>query len=97
MKTIFVGNVSFQSTEENLRSAFAAFGTVNDVRIVRDQETGRSRGFGFVEMEDDKETAAAIGQMNGRELDGRQLNVSEARPKPDRTPRYSQGIRRYAA
>src|SRR5579871_5639781 len=97
MKTIFVGNVSFQATEDDLRTAFAGFGQVTNVRLMKDFDTGRSRGFGFVEMAEDKEAIDAINQMNGRKLGGRALNVSEARPQPDRGPRYGQGVRRYAA
>ena len=81
MKRIYVGNLSYQTTEEGLQSAFAAFGTVGNVSIVRDRETGQSRGFGFVEMDDDAQATAAIDGLNGTEVDGRRLTVNEARPR----------------
>lgn len=79
---IYVGNLSFQTTEDTLRAAFEAHGAVQSAMLVMDRETGRPRGFGFVEMEDNAQAQAAIAALNGRELDGRQLNVNEARPKP---------------
>jgi len=82
LKKIYVGNLAYQTTEEGLESAFGAFGTVNNVSIIRDRETGRSRGFGFVEMEDDAQAAAAIDGLNGTQIDGRKLTVNEARPRP---------------
>lgn len=82
MKKIYVGNLSHSTTEEALRQAFAAHGVVESVAIVTDRNTGRSRGFGFVEMADQNEAAAAIQAMDGTELDGRTLTVNEARPKP---------------
>jgi cold-inducible RNA-binding protein len=78
---IYVGNLSFSSTKETIEGAFAAFGTVEDVHIITDRETGRPRGFGFVTMSSESEARAAIEGMNGQELDGRVLNVNEARPK----------------
>jgi RNA recognition motif-containing protein len=84
MKKIFVGNLSFRTTEEELRSLFAAHGTVESVSIVTDRDTGQPKGFGFVEMADDREAERAIAALNGRDLDGRGLNVNEARPKTDR-------------
>jgi cold-inducible RNA-binding protein len=81
LKRIYVGNLSYQTAEETLQSAFAAFGTVGNVSIVRDRETGQSRGFGFVEMDDDSQAAAAIDGLNGTEVDGRRLTVNEARPR----------------
>jgi len=78
---IYVGNLSFSSTQETIGAAFAAFGTVEDVHIITDRDTGRPRGFGFVTMSSDSEAHAAIEGMNGQELDGRVLNVNEARPK----------------
>ena len=79
---IYVGNLSYTTTEEELQGAFAAFGQVDRVKIVQDKYTGRSRGFGFVEIED---TAGpeAISGLNGKELSGRELRVSEAKPRPD--------------
>ena len=84
MKNIFVGNLSFSSTEETLRGLFERYGVVNSARIMTDRETGRSRGFAFVEMENEGEADQAITALNGSSLDGRAINVNEARPKPDR-------------
>ena len=84
MKNIFVGNLSFGATEDAVRSMFEAYGTVDRVSVVTDRETGRARGFGFVEMSADDEAERAIAALNGRELDGRSLNINEARPKEDR-------------
>jgi len=84
VKNIFVGNLSFGATEDAIRAAFEAYGTVDRVNVVTDRETGRARGFGFVEMSNDSEGDQAIAGLNGRELDGRALNVNEARPKEDR-------------
>ncbi len=81
MKRIYVGNLSYRTTDESLEAAFAAFGTVRSVAILQDRETGRSRGFGFVEMEDDEQALAAINGLNGTEVDGRTLTVNEARPR----------------
>ncbi|HEY3440103.1 MAG: RNA-binding protein [Bryobacterales bacterium] len=85
MKNIFVGNLSFGATEDSLRSLFEAYGTVDRVSIVTDRETGRSRGFGFVEMSNDEEGDRAIAAVNGKDLDGRTMNVNEARPKTERS------------
>ena len=79
MKKLYVGNLSFNTTEETLNAAFAAHGTVLSAVIVQDRETGRPRGLGFVEMENGADEA--MSQMNGRELDGRALTVNEARPR----------------
>ena len=84
MKNIFVGNLSFGATEDALRSMFEAYGTVDRVNVVTDRDTGRARGFGFVEMSVNAEADAAIAGLNGKELDGRALNINEARPKEDR-------------
>ena len=81
---IYVGNLSFDAKEENLQTAFEAFGKVNSATIVRDKYSGQSRGFGFVEMPDENEARTAIANLNGKELLGRQMNVNEARPRPDR-------------
>ncbi len=78
---IYVGNLSYQTTEENLQTAFAAFGTVGSVSIVRDRHTSESRGFGFIEMDDDKEASEAITGLSGTRLDGRTLTVNQARPR----------------
>jgi cold-inducible RNA-binding protein len=84
MKKIFVGNLSFGATEQSVRSLFEAHGTVESVSIVTDRDTGQPRGFGFVEMSNNSEAEAAIAALNGTDLDGRTLNVNEARPKTDR-------------
>jgi cold-inducible RNA-binding protein len=84
MKNIFVGNLSFGTTEDTLRSMFDSYGAVDRVNIVTDRDTGQARGFAFVEMSVDAEGDAAINGLNGKDLDGRALNVNEARPKADR-------------
>ena len=84
MKNIFVGNLKFTASEESVRSLFEQYGAVNSARIMTDRETGRSRGFAFVEMENENEAEQAISALNGYMLDGRALNVNEARPKPER-------------
>jgi RNA recognition motif-containing protein len=84
MTNIFVGNLSYQTTQEELEAAFGAFGAVERVNMIRDRDTGQPRGFAFVEMANSDEAAEAIRQMNGRELNGRTLNVNEARPRPER-------------
>jgi RNA recognition motif-containing protein len=85
MKNIFVGNLDFGATEDAVRSLFEAYGTVERVNIITDRDTGRARGFGFVEMSGDAEAERAIAELNGRNLDGRALNVNEARPKTERS------------
>ncbi len=82
---IFVGNLPFSTTDDGLREAFARFGAVDSAQVIMDRETGRSRGFGFVEMPDDNEAREAISGMNGADLDGRPLTVNEARPKAPRS------------
>jgi len=84
MKNIYVGNLSFATSEETVRSLFETHGTVDRVSIVRDRDTGQPKGFGFVEMSNDSEATQAINALNGRDLDGRTLNVNEARPKTER-------------
>ena len=84
MKNIFVGNLSFGATEGSVRSLFEAYGAVDRVSIVTDRDTGQARGFGFVEMSVNADADRAINELNGRELDGRALNVNEAHPKTDR-------------
>lgn len=84
MKNIFVGNLSFGSTEDSVRSLFEAYGQVDKVNLITDRDTGQPRGFGFVEMSVNADADRAIAELNGRELDGRALNVNEARPKSDR-------------
>ena len=80
---LYVGNMSFNTTEDALRAAFAPFGAVTDVYIANDRETGRPRGFAFVTMGTEAESKAAIEKMNGVDLDGRALTVNEARPKTE--------------
>jgi RNA recognition motif-containing protein len=82
MTNIFVGNLSYQTTKEDLQAAFAHYGNVERVSIVTDRDSGQPRGFAFVEMTDGQEAQTAIAQLNGAELNGRALNVNEARPKP---------------
>ena len=84
MKKIFVGNLDFGATENSIRSLFEPHGTVENVSLVTDRDTGRSRGFGFVEMTDSNEAERAIAALNGTNSGGRALNVSEAKPKTDR-------------
>ena len=81
---IYVGNLNFASTDGGLRDLFGEHGEVEDVRIVTDRDTGRSRGFGFVTMPDHDQAQAAISAIDGREFDGRTLKVNEARPREDR-------------
>jgi RNA recognition motif-containing protein len=78
---LYVGNISFDTNEGTLRDAFAAHGEVEDVAVITDRDTGRPRGFAFVTMRDDSAARAAIDALNGKELDGRTLNVNEARAK----------------
>jgi cold-inducible RNA-binding protein len=80
---LYVGNLSFDTGESDLRSAFEAHGTVDSVAVVSDKYTGRSRGFGFVEMNNAEEAKTAMNELNEKELDGRKLNVNEARPRED--------------
>ncbi|HXR79239.1 MAG TPA: RNA-binding protein [Bryobacteraceae bacterium] len=84
MKNIFVGNLNFGATEAAVRSLFEAYGTVERVNLITDRDTGQARGFGFVEMSANAEADRAIAELNGRDLDGRALNVNEARPKTER-------------
>src|SRR5580692_5646322 len=82
MTNIFVGNLNFQTTQDELYAAFSQYGAVERVNIVTDRDTGQPRGFAFVEMTDRQEAETAINQLNGAELNGRAMNVNEARPKP---------------
>ena len=94
-KTLYVGTMAFSTTEDQLREAFSQFGTVTKVQVITDRETGRPRGFAFVEMSDGGDQAIAA--MNGAQLDGRTLTVNEAKPREDR-PRSGGGYggaRRY--
>jgi RNA recognition motif-containing protein len=81
MTNIFVGNLSFQTTQDQLHEVFAAYGTVERVNIITDRDSGQSRGFAFVEMTEANDAQNAISQLNGAELNGRTMNVNEARPK----------------
>ena len=91
MKNLFVGNMSFQTTEADLTALFQPFGQIGRIHIVTDRETGRARGFAFVEMPNDAEAAKAIAALDGAALGGRNLKVNEARPKGDRPPRSNSG------
>jgi cold-inducible RNA-binding protein len=82
MPNIFVGNLSYDTTQNDLHAAFAAYGAVERVNLITDRDTGQPRGFAFVEMADQQGAQTAIAQLNGAELRGRTLNVNEARPKP---------------
>ena len=84
-KKLYVGNLPFAATEETLRGVFSQVGNVESVTIIIDRASGRSKGFGFVEMSSDDEAQAAIAQLNGSDCDGRQMTVSEARPQAPRT------------
>ncbi|MCJ7652803.1 MAG: RNA-binding protein [Actinobacteria bacterium] len=86
---IYVGNLSYSTTEEDIRSAFSQFGTIDSADVIMDRSTGRSKGFGFVEMSNDAEAKAAIEGLNGKDLDGRSLNVNEAKPRTERPQRSS--------
>ena len=81
---IYVGNLSYGMTDDELRQAFAAHGEVSSAKILMDRETGRSRGFGFVEMPNQSEAEAAIAQLNGKDVGGRPLRINEARPRERR-------------
>lgn len=90
-KRIFVGGLSYNTTSSELEQAFTAVGPVAEAEVVTDRETGRSRGFGFVEMENDGDVAAAIEQLNGTDLDGRTITVNEARARAERSGGRSYG------
>jgi len=85
LKNIFVGNLDFNTSEEELRQLFQTYGQVDRVSIMTDRDTGRSRGFGFVEMTSAEDGEKAIAALNGSQIGGRKLNVNEARPRPERT------------
>ena len=88
---LYVGNLSFRTTSDELRDAFAAVGTVESASVIEDRDTGRSRGFAFVEMATAEEAAAAIEQFNGKEFGGRNLTVNEAKPRAERGGGYAGG------
>ncbi|HKE29558.1 MAG TPA: hypothetical protein VKB88_44715 [Bryobacteraceae bacterium] len=83
MKNIFVGNLDFSATESSVRALFEPYGQVDRVNLITDRDTGRSRGFAFVEMTNSVEADRAIAALNGADMEGRALNVNEARPKPE--------------
>ena len=91
MKSVFVGNLNFQTTEADLTTLFQPFGQVGRIHIITDRETGRARGFAFVEMPNDAEAAKAVAALDGKEMGGRNLKVNEARPKGERPPRSNSG------
>ena len=91
MKNLFVGNLSFDTTEDALRELFSPMGEVSQVRIMTDRDTGKSRGFAFVEMAQDEDAAKAIAALNGKEFGGRALTINEARPKPERSGGFRPG------
>ncbi|MDR2072040.1 MAG: RNA-binding protein [Spirochaetaceae bacterium] len=84
-KKLYVGNLSYNTTEDGLRNYFAGFGTVASAKIIFDRDTGNSKGFGFIEMSTDDEAVAAINGTNGKEFEGRQIRVNEAMDKPRRS------------
>ena len=88
---IYVGNLPFETTEDNLHVTFAEYGEVTSARVITDRMTGRSRGFGFVEMANNNEAEAAIRALNGKDMGGRTLTVNEARPRENRDSRWGGG------
>ncbi len=88
---IYVGNLSYSTNDDQLRSYFEEYGVVDSARVIMDRDSGRSKGFGFVEMSNANEANAAIEALNGREVEGRSLTVNEARPREDRGPRRGGG------
>lgn len=86
-KRLFVGNLSWDTTDESLRAAFAEAGTVESAQVITDKMSGRSKGFGFVEMATDEEAAKAVEALNGKAIDGRPVTVNEARPMTERSDR----------
>lgn len=85
---LYVGNISYGTDEEKLKEAFGRFGDVSEARVITDRDTGRSKGFAFVEMPNDAEAEQAVRDMDGTELEGRMLKVNEAMPQERRGPRY---------
>ncbi len=83
-KKLYVGNLSYDTSDSDLQSMFEEFGTVESVQVIKDRDSGRSKGFGFVEMSNGQEAQAAIDALNGKEVDGRALTVNEAKPREDR-------------
>lgn len=93
-QNLFIGSLAYATTDDSLKAFFETLGEVTSARVVTDRETGRSRGFGFVEYADEANNQKAVDQLNGKDLDGREINVSLARPKEDR-PRREGGDRSY--
>ena len=91
---VYVGNLNYDTTDNTLRTLFSEFGAVESVNIVTDRDTGRPRGFAFVEMVEDQAAQAAISALNGKTVDGREIKVNEAKPRPDRDNRRGGGDRR---
>jgi cold-inducible RNA-binding protein len=91
MKNLFVGNLPFDTTEDALRDLLSPFGEVQQVRIMTDRDTGKSRGFAFIEMVQDDDAAKAIATLNGRDFGGRTLTINEARPRPERSGGFRPG------
>jgi len=87
---IYVGNLSYSATEDDLREAFESFGQVDSVKIITDKYSGRSKGFGFIEMPEEEDAKAAIEKMNGEDVKGRALRVNEARPREERNRGFRQ-------
>jgi cold-inducible RNA-binding protein len=92
-KKLYVGNMSYNTTEDGLRTLFGEFGEVQSVNLISDRESGRSKGFAFVEMATDEAAVAAVAGLNGKSVDGREINVAEARPQADRSDRPGGGRR----
>lgn len=92
-KKLYVGNLSYGTTDSDLQGLFEEFGTVESAQVIIDRDSGRSKGFGFVEMARDQEAQAAINALNGKEVDGRSLTVNEAKPREDRGGRSGGGGR----
>ncbi|OGI61706.1 hypothetical protein A2645_01190 [Candidatus Nomurabacteria bacterium RIFCSPHIGHO2_01_FULL_39_9] len=92
-KKLYIGGLSYSTTDDSMKSAFAQAGTVESATVIIDKMTGKSRGFGFVEMSNDSEAEAAIQMWNGKDLDGRNITVNEARPMESRPPRRDFGGR----
>ena len=91
MKNLFVGNLPFSASEDGLRELFTQFGEVQQVKIMTDRDTGKSRGFAFVEMTQDEDAQKAIAALNGKDFGGRALTVNDARPKPERSGGFRPG------
>jgi cold-inducible RNA-binding protein len=88
-KKLYVGNLTYETTDKDLQNLFAPFGTVQSAQVIMDRDTGRSKGFGFVEMNSGDEAQAAISALNEKETNGRKLTVNEAKPREDRGSRYA--------